>query len=131
MRHDGVVTTRWLVDGMNVIGARPDGWWRDKGAAVRALVDELRDFAEDTGDVVVAVFDFRPRGYRPGATERFKARFADGGPQAADRLIADIVREDPGGYRVVTSDRWLRQMVEASGAEVEGAGTFRERLERG
>ena len=32
---------RWLVDGMNVIGSRPDGWWRDRTAAMRRLTGEL------------------------------------------------------------------------------------------
>ena len=33
--------TRWIVDGMNVIGSRPNGWWRDRPGAMRALTDEL------------------------------------------------------------------------------------------
>ena len=31
---------RWFIDAMNVIGSRPDGWWRDREGAVRRLVDE-------------------------------------------------------------------------------------------
>ncbi|HWG72643.1 MAG TPA: hypothetical protein VG184_01170 [Acidimicrobiales bacterium] len=27
---------RLIVDPMNVVGARPDGWWRERDAAVRA-----------------------------------------------------------------------------------------------
>ena len=30
--------TRWIVDGMNVIGSRPTGWWRDRPGAMRGLV---------------------------------------------------------------------------------------------
>jgi hypothetical protein len=30
-----------VVDGMNVIGTRPTGWWRDRDGAVRALYGEL------------------------------------------------------------------------------------------
>ena len=118
----------WLVDGMNVIGARPDGWWRDKDAAIRALIDDLREFAEATGDSVIVVFDYRPRSFRPGARGGVKARFAGGGPQAADEMIAAMVHEEP-TYRVVTSDRALRSMVQAAGAEVEGAGSFRHRMD--
>ena len=33
--------TRWLVDGMNVIGSRPTGWWRDRPRAMRELVKDL------------------------------------------------------------------------------------------
>ena len=32
---------RWYVDAMNVIGSRPDGWWRDREGAIRRLVDEV------------------------------------------------------------------------------------------
>ncbi|MGE5857760.1 MAG: RNA-binding protein, partial [Solirubrobacterales bacterium] len=32
---------RWLVDAMNVIGSRPDGWWKDRHAAMLRLVDQL------------------------------------------------------------------------------------------
>jgi len=123
-----MVAARWLVDGMNVIGARAGGWWRDPDRAIRNLIDELRDFADATGEPVVVVFDYRPKGFRPGARGLVKARFAGGGPQAADELIASIVREDP-GYRVVTSDRALRDLVRAAGAEVEGAGGFWKRLD--
>lgn len=31
-----------LVDGANVVGSRPDGWWRDRAGASRRLVGELR-----------------------------------------------------------------------------------------
>ena len=34
---------RLIVDGMNVIGSRPDGWWRDRPGAMRRLVEKLED----------------------------------------------------------------------------------------
>ena len=37
--------TAWLIDGNNVMGSRPDGWWRDRRGAARALVGELAAFA--------------------------------------------------------------------------------------
>lgn len=128
MAGDEGAVRRWLVDGMNVIGARPDGWWRDTDAAIRDLIDDLRDFAGATGEAVVVVFDYRPKGFRPGARGGVKARFAGGGPQAADEMIAAMVHDEP-SYRVVTSDRALRSMVQAAGAEVEGAGSFRRRMD--
>jgi len=33
--------TRWIVDGMNVIGSRPTGWWHDRPGAIQQLVHEL------------------------------------------------------------------------------------------
>ena len=37
----GLLAVRWLVDGMNVIGTRPDAWWKDRHAAMVRLVDLL------------------------------------------------------------------------------------------
>ncbi len=43
----------WLIDAMNVIGSRPDGWWRDREGAMRRLVDEIRGWADDEVTVVL------------------------------------------------------------------------------
>ncbi len=53
------------------------------------------------------------------------------GRNAADHAIAQRVEADadPGSIRVVTSDRELADRVRAAGADVEGAGRFRERLD--
>ena len=36
---------RWIVDGNNVMGSRPDGWWRDRENAARALAEQVAAFA--------------------------------------------------------------------------------------
>jgi hypothetical protein len=51
---------RWLVDGMNVVGSRPDGWWRDRRAAMTRLSKLLAGFAAETGEPLTDVFDGRP-----------------------------------------------------------------------
>lgn len=53
-------SVRWIVDGMNVIGARPDGWWKDRRRAMAALVDRLERWAADEGDDVTVVFERPP-----------------------------------------------------------------------
>ena len=35
-----------IVDGANVVGSRPDGWWRDRAGAAVRLYDELAGLAE-------------------------------------------------------------------------------------
>ena len=50
----------WLIDGNNVMGSRPDGWWRDRRAAARRLVGELAGFAAREGVPVTVVFDGAP-----------------------------------------------------------------------
>jgi uncharacterized protein YaiI (UPF0178 family) len=114
----------WLVDGMNVIGSRPTGWWRDRRGAMRDLVAELEQFSAATGDGVTVVFDGRP--FHIDST-RVDVRFASrAGRNAADDDIAELARE---GLRVVTSDSDLARRAGAKGAEVEGAGGFRRRLD--
>jgi uncharacterized protein YaiI (UPF0178 family) len=50
---------------------------------------------------------------------------------AADDEIVRRLRADPqpGSVRVVTSDRWLADRAWAIGASVEGAESFRSRIE--
>ncbi|HEX2233009.1 MAG TPA: NYN domain-containing protein [Thermoleophilaceae bacterium] len=120
---------RWLVDGMNVIGSRPTGWWRDRRGAMRELVEALERFAADTGEDVTVVFDGGPFELEG---ERVQVLFARRrGRDAADDDIAALAERDPdpSGLLVVTSDAELTRRVEAAGAEVVGAGSFRRRLD--
>jgi rRNA-processing protein FCF1 len=117
--------TRWLVDGMNVIGSRPSGWWRDRPRAMRELVDELRGLDEP----VTVVFDGEP--FEIVSDDEVEVRFATRrGRNAADDDIVALVAETSEKLRVVTSDSGLAERVREHGAEVTGAGTFRARLER-
>jgi predicted RNA-binding protein with PIN domain len=119
---------RWLVDGMNVIGTRPDGWWRDRTGAMRALVGALEAFAaERPGEQVAVVLDGRPRDV--GAAPHVDVVFAGGGRDAADHEIARRAAADPADLVVVTSDRALADRVRAAGARVEPSRGFRTRLE--
>lgn len=121
---------RWLVDAMNVIGSRPDGWWRDRDAAIVRLVERLERFAATGGEQVTVVLEGPPR--RPLDVELVEIAHAPRpGTDAADGEIARRVRADrePESIRVVTSDRRLREQVLELGAVVEGASTFRERIE--
>ncbi len=116
---------RWLIDGMNVIGSRPDGWWRDRRAAMERLVAELESL---DGEVAV-VFDGEPFELEG---ERVEVVFASRpGRNAADDEIAARVASDPdpGDLTVVTSDAELERRVRTEGAYVEGAGAFRRRLD--
>jgi predicted RNA-binding protein with PIN domain len=123
---------RWLVDGMNVIGSKPDRWWNDIDRAVHRMVDSLRGFAERTGEDVTVVFDRKPRDLEPGRHGPILVEFARWrGRNAADHEIVRIVAEDPdpSGVTVVTSDDRLAERVEELGAKVAPAGGFRRRLD--
>jgi predicted RNA-binding protein with PIN domain len=128
-RRDRPVT--WLVDGMNVIGSRPDRWWNDPDRAVRRLIDELDRYALETGDDVTVVFDRRPRDVSPGAHGAITVAFASRrGRNAADHEIMQMVADEeaPASLTVVTSDRQLADHVKQRGARVVSSGSFRRRL---
>jgi predicted RNA-binding protein with PIN domain len=112
------------------MGARPDGWWRDRRAAMGRLVAALAAHARSTGDGVAVVFDGRRLQVGdPGPVEvSFAAR---AGRNAADHEIAARVTADPdpASLTVVTSDADLARRARAAGARVEGAGAFRRRVE--
>jgi uncharacterized protein YaiI (UPF0178 family) len=118
-----------LVDGLNVIGSRPDGWWRDRTGAMRRFVAELDRLAARDGDDLTVVLDGRPRDV--GEPRHVRVVFAPGGRGAGDDEIARRVADDaaPGDLVVVTSDRGLADRVEAAGATVTPAGTLLRRLE--
>ena len=121
--------TRWLVDASNVIGSRPDGWWRDREGAALRLLEALREFAGEDDDVVV-VLDAGPAAWagREGSLEvaiapRRGRNAAD--DEIARRLAAD---DDPASIRVVTSDGELAARARVQGASVVGAGEYRRLL---
>lgn len=123
-----------VVDGMNVIGSRPDGWWRDRDAAVRRLLSGLRSLAADGGTPVTLVLDGRPiegleEGRHAGVVVRYAGR---GGRDAADDRIVGLVEADdtPASLVVVTADRELRARVEARGASTSGPRALLRRLDR-
>jgi predicted RNA-binding protein with PIN domain len=120
-----------VVDGNNVMGSRPDGWWRDRAGAAQRLVESVAAHCGD--EPVTVVFDGRrPDGFEePGGVA---VLFADRpGSDAADDAIAALVADDPRPERleVVTSDARLAARVRASGARVRGAGAYRDEIERG
>lgn len=106
---------------MNVVGSRPDGWWRDRRGAMRRLVDALERLPEPE---VIVTFDGAPFEVDASTVDvRFASRR---GPNAADDDIAKLAAP---GDTVVTSDADLERRVRERGAEVLGAGAFRRRLE--
>jgi predicted RNA-binding protein with PIN domain len=122
---------RWLVDGMNVIGTRPDGWWRDRDEAMRRLVDALERWAAAEGADVTVVFE---RQARPPLRSTVievahapKPKRDAGDDEIVRRLLAEPRPQDA---RVVTSDRWLADRARDIGAAVQPSLSFRAELDR-
>ena len=119
---------RIFVDGMNVIGARADGWWRDRTGAMARLARQIDALAARGGDEWTVVFDGRPR--RLADTRNVTVEWARrSGRNAADDRIVELVSAAGPGCYVYTSDRELRERVLALGAEVEGASALLRRLD--
>ena len=131
-REDGR-GVRWLIDGMNLIGSRPDRWWNDPDRAVRRLIQELDRYARATGEDVTVVFDRQPPDVLPGSHGAAVVAFASWrGRDAADHEIVRMLAEhpEPDSFRVVTSDRRLVEQVRQLGAEVTSSSSFRRRIDR-
>jgi hypothetical protein len=143
--------TTIVVDIANVMGSRPDGWWRDRPAAAVRLHTELTalaasgrpvlpDDTEPEAFVMVLEGAARPAAARidaaagiDAAAARIDAAAGIGAAPGAgvrvvqaggsgDDAIVDLVRDLPGRRIVVTADRELRRRCEAAGAEVLGPG---------
>jgi predicted RNA-binding protein with PIN domain len=111
---------------MNVIGSRPDGWWKDRGRAMLTLVDRLDRWASDQGDDVTVVFE-RPPSTAITSSVVAVAHAPKAAANSADDEIVRLVQADtrPHEIRVVTSDRALTGRVRSLGASVCPAETFR------
>ena len=123
----------WLVDGMNLIGSRPDRWWIDPDRAVRRLIEELDRYASATGEDVTVVFDRQPPDVMPGTHGAVRVAFASRhGRDAADDEIVGMVAAEPtpDALTVVTSDRRLGERVRELGARVLSSGSFRRRIDQ-
>lgn len=125
---------RLVVDGMNVIGSRPTGWWRDRDAAARDLLHRLQRLTATSGEDITLVLDGRPQPELPeGEYAGVQLLYAQrAGANAADeRILAFLAGQpEPGSVRVFTSDRALRREAERLGAAVDGASVLLARLDR-
>jgi len=104
-----------IVDGANVVGSRPTGWWRDRAGAAKTLHQAMA--ATDLGyDAVVLVLEGDAKRGQPvgsdGAIDTVHA------PGSGDDAIVEQVRtrsRDGDDVVVVTADRQLRERVAAAG----------------
>ena len=120
-----------VVDAANVIGSRPDGWWRDRAGAVRRLHTALANRRADGDDVVLVLEGAARRGLDSGLVDGIQIVHA---PRSGDDKIVDLVTaakvDNPDRpVTVVTADRELRDRVAALGAATLGTRTLWDRLE--
>ena len=135
-----------VVDVANVMGSRPDGWWRDRAGAAVRLHGDLARLAASGRAVLPPDPDPAGRRVGPGPRERAKppefGMALEGAAQAAaaadqagrngsgwcvadgsgDDAIVALVRELPRRRVVVTADRELGDRCRAAGAEALSPG---------
>jgi hypothetical protein len=138
-----------VVDVANVMGSRPDGWWRDRaGAALRLHAEVVRLAASGRavppGETDPPDFVMVLEGAANAAAARMSPAAAPGAPARAgeaaageaqagevrvvqargsgDDAIVAVVRDLPGHRVVVTADRELRERCVAAGATILGPG---------
>ncbi|MDE2900481.1 MAG: NYN domain-containing protein, partial [Chloroflexota bacterium] len=123
----------YFVDGNNVMGSRPDGWWRDRRGAARRLVEQVAELAQAGGGQWTVVFDSRaPKGDAAlppfeGVTVEYPERR---GRNGADDHIIRLLEQLPSESEpvVFTSDRGLRERAESAGARIEGSRALLDRI---
>jgi hypothetical protein len=121
-----------LVDAANVVGSRPDGWWRDRAGAAARLLDRLAALPGrsvpgpdgepvDVGRVVAVVEGAAREASASAPAERLDVVRAAG--SGDDALVAAAQRLVAAGERVlaVTADRGLRARL-PRGTAVVGPG---------
>ncbi|MGE2712428.1 NYN domain-containing protein [Mycolicibacterium litorale] len=121
---------RWIVDGMNVIGSRPDGWWRDRRAAMTRLVTALERWADDQSVDVTVVFEKPLTPPLSSATVTVTNAPVSAADSADDEIVRLVLAsDDPGDLCVATSDRALIERVRAAGASTYPAERLRNQID--
>jgi hypothetical protein len=127
-----------VVDAANVVGSRPDGWWRDRAGAASRLVSALAE-ALSTGALdgpVVVVLEGAARAGAPATgtdapgTDEPGPRVVHAPADGDSAIVAEVNNLVAAGAEptVVTADRGLRARVEAAGGNVVGPSWLRDRL---
>jgi 8-oxo-dGTP diphosphatase len=130
-----------VVDAANVVGSRPDGWWKDRAGAARRLIDDVaalcsvgvRDEAlpealpraplQHWWPLAIVVVEGAARSAAEPvdgvpADERVRVLAAPG--EGDDAIVAAVAAAGDGPIVVVTADRELRARCELLGAVAAG-----------
>lgn len=108
--------TTLVVDGANVVGSRPDGWWKDRAGAARRLHEQLLVADLPYDDVVLVLEGQAKGGVRAGRDGHVRTVHAtrDGDATIVEEATDAATR---GRTVVVTADRMLQARVGGVGAQ--------------
>jgi hypothetical protein len=107
------VVTTLVVDAANVVGSRPDGWWKDRAGAARRLHERLLTADLSYDEVVLVLEGTAKSGVRAGRDGHVRTVPARG--SGDDEIVAQANRPSD-TVVVVTADRMLQSRVTAVGA---------------
>lgn len=118
-----------VVDGANVVGSRPDGWWKDRAGAAARLHARLVRTTGLAPHVVLVLEGAARRGAAEGVTGTVEVVHAGG--EGDDRIVQEIARAAEAGRAVamVTADRELSARAEELGAGVLRPGWLLSRID--
>lgn len=105
-----------VVDGANVVGSRPDGWWKDRAGAARRLHEALLTADISYDEIVLVLEGAAKAGVRAGRDGHVRTVHA---PRDGDATIVAETRtatERDERVAVVTADRMLQARVAGAGA---------------
>ena len=122
-----------LIDTANVVGSRPDGWWRDRAGATRRLIGQV-SVAAAAGQlrlpIVMVLEGAARRAAPPGVQDGVELVHAAG---EGDDTLVEVAAAAAGGdgplVTVVTADRALGERLRTAGAAVVGPRWLLDRLD--
>ncbi|WP_248582357.1 NYN domain-containing protein [Nocardioides sp. InS609-2] len=110
------MTSVLVVDGANVIGSRPDGWWKDRGGAARRLHERLM-VADLPHDEIVLVLEGAAKGgVKAGRDGHVRVVHAPRDGDSEIERVTSAAVESGAQVTVVTADRFLQSRVQGIGA---------------
>ena len=117
-----------MVDGANVVGSRPDGWWKDRAGAARRLHERLMLAAPGYDDVVLVLEGAAKGGVPAGRDAHVRTVHARG--HGDDEIVAQTRAAIDRGDRVavVSADRALQARVAHLGATTLSPGWLLDQL---
>ena len=117
-----------IVDSANVVGSRPDGWWKDRAGAARRLHESLLVADLPYDEVVLVLEGAAKGGVRAGRDAHVRTVHASRDGDAAIVEQARLAAERGDRVVVVTADRMLQARVGGVGAQALGPSWLLDQL---
>ena len=120
--------TTLIVDAANVVGSRPDGWWKDRAGAARRLHEQLLVADLPFDEVVLVLEGAAKAAAKPGRDNHVRIVHAKG--SGDDAIVEEARKAAERGDRVtvVTADRMLQARVQGLGATAVGPSWLLDQL---